>query len=267
MDSLPGVKECGKVIDIHSHILAGLDDGAQTLADSIAMAEMAWEDGVDQIVATPHNADWRGSKRDRILSLVKELQGELDARGIGLRVFPGVEVYITPDLVDQLATGQAFTLDRTRYLLLELPLSAYPLYTEQVIFELQVKGITPILAHPERNAVMIDNPNILCTLVERGVLAQLTAASLVGLFGPLVQERAKRFLEHNMAHLIASDAHTLTGRSPVLSGGVEEAAKVIGRERALAMVEDVPATLLRDEDVIVEPPKRYVPARKWFWQR
>lgn len=261
------------MIDIHSHVLAGLDDGARDMAESIAMAEIAVGDGVRRMVATPHNV-WGAEQDERFTSLVsivrdkvRALQAELDARQVKLQVLPGVEVYLAPEVLKQLDTGQAFTLAGTRYLLLELPLSAYPFYTENVIFELQVKGIVPILAHPERNTVVQEDPNILHPLVERGVLIQLTAASLTGLFGPLVEKTAHRLLEHNMAHVIASDAHTLTKRSPVLSAGVEKAARVIGEQRAVAMVEDVPAAILGDEEITIEPPGRYKPKRQWFWQR
>jgi protein-tyrosine phosphatase len=256
------------MIDIHSHILAGLDDGAQTLSDSIAMAEMAEKDGVKRIVATPHNVYWEASlNRERVVSLVADLQSELSSRRIEVEIVPGVEAYISPDLVEHLRTGRAFTLGGTRYLLIEFPLSGYPIYTEKVIFELQVKGITPIIAHPERNAVLMRDPNLLQALVERGCLAQVTAASLVGVFGQLVREIALAFLENNLAHIIASDAHTLSHRSPILSKGVEEAARVIGSERAIAMVEEIPAAILRDEKIEFEPPTRYKPRRKWFWRK
>lgn len=261
------------MIDIHSHILAGLDDGAQDMAESIAMAEIAVSDGVRRMVATPHNA-WDMGLRERVTfmvsmvrDMVRELQVALDACHVELQVVPGLEVYLIPEVLKQLDTGQAFTLDETRYLLLELPLSAYPFYTENVLFELQVKGIVPILAHPERNIVIQEDPNILYPLVERGVLIQLTATSLTGLFGSLAEKTAQRLLEHNMAHIIASDAHTLTKRSPVLSAGVEEAARMIGEQRAVAMVEDVPAAILRDEEIAIEPPRKYKPGRAWFWQR
>ena len=258
--------DLNQMIDIHSHILPGIDDGAQTLDDSLAMAEVAASDGVRTIVATPHNVGWDASyNRQRIVSLVADLQAELDARRIGIELVPGVEAYIAPDLIEQLRAGRAFTLGGTRYLLLELPLSAYPIYTEQVIFELQVEGIVPILAHPERNAVIQEDPNILFNLVQRGVLSQITAASLTGAFGPLARERALVFLEHNLAHVIASDAHGLSHRTPVLSGGVSEAAKVVGEERARAMVTAVPAAILRDEEIEIEPPREFHPQRRWFW--
>lgn len=255
------------MIDCHSHILPGFDDGAQTLEDSIAMAQMAQADGIRQIVATPHNADWReGYQCQTVLDAVSRLQRELTGQGIKVEIVPGVEARIAPDLIKQMEKERAFTLNGSRYLLLELPLSAYPLYTEQVIFELQIKGITPILAHPERNVVIKEDPNLLCTLVERGVLAQLTAASLVGVFGSPVKEMAKLFLEHNLAHIIASDAHTLDRRSPVLSLGVAEAARTIGEERARAMVTTVPELILADQDIGVEPPVRYKPRKRWFWR-
>jgi len=254
------------MIDLHSHILPGFDDGAQTLEDSIAMAEMALADGVRQIVATPHSIGWDvPHDRATVFEKVAQLQRELAARGIGVEILPGIEAHILPDMVRQLDEEQVFTLNGTRYMLIELPLSSYPLYTEQVIFELQIKGIMVILTHPERNAVIQQDINLLFTLVERGALAQVTAASLEGVFGAMVQRVAETMLTHNLVHVIASDAHSLSRRSPVLSRGVAAAAKAIGRERAEAMVTTIPAQILRDEDIDFEPPQRYRPKRRWFW--
>ncbi|MFQ6015639.1 MAG: tyrosine-protein phosphatase [Anaerolineae bacterium] len=256
------------MIDIHNHILYGFDDGAQSLADSMTMAQMAADDGVTRIVATPHNLDWReAGLRSMVMARVSELQSELNQRHIPLEIVPGVEVYISPDLIQQLEDERAFTLNGSRYILVELPLSTYPHYTDQIFFELQIQGLTPIFAHPERNAVIGDDPSLLYELVSKGLLAQLTAASVVGLFGSKVRDLSRTLLEHNLVQVIATDSHGTNRRTPILSEAMSEAAKIVGQEQARAMVTTVPELILADQDVPVEPPLVYKPKRRWLWQR
>ena len=255
------------MIDLHSHILPGLDDGAPDMQAAIDMARMAFHDGVRCVVATPHNVDGcRTGTREEVDAAAAELQEALEARGIQLRIVPGVEARIGPDMAQQLDSRRAFPIGQTRYLLLELPLVGYPAYTEQAIFELQLRGLIPILAHPERNAALQEKPELLPMLVERGCLGQLTAASLVGAFGSEVQRESEALLRHNLVHIVASDAHTVSLRSPVLSGAVEVAARIVGKERARAMVTTIPQAILEDGEVQVEPPLgRRVRGRRWPW--
>ena len=154
--------------------------------------------------------------------------------------------------------------DNSRYVLVELGFSSYPLYTEQVLFELQVHGFVPILAHPERYHAVQEDPNLLGGLVEKGVLCQLTAASLMGEWGSRARETAFTLLEHSMAHLIASDAHSPSRRPPVLSPAVREAGRRVGEERAQAMVTTVPGSILEDREMAIEPPVPFKPRRRWF---
>ncbi len=256
------------MIDIHSHILPAFDDGAQSLEDAIAMAQMAYHDGVRSIVATPHNLNWPPEcRKEQVEEGVTRLKAELKARDIPVGIFPGVEVHIVPDILQQMEQGRAFTLNGSQYMLVELPLLFYPHYTEEIFFQLQIKGIAPILAHPERNAAIQDDPVILHRLVTREVLAQVTAASLTGVFGNKVRELARSFLEYNLVHIIASDAHTIHHRSPALSQGVEEAAQVVGQERAKTMVTTIPERILKGEQVEVDSPLEYKPRRRWFGSR
>lgn len=256
-----------KVIDLHSHILPGFDDGAQDDAQSLAMAQMAVADGVGCVVATPHSVDgiWV-----QLPSAVREaatwLQSACQEQGLDLEVVAGLEAYIAPDLPSRLTQEPGCTLGDTRYLLLEFPLRQYPRYVEQTIFELQVAGFVPIIAHPERYTEVVKNPSLLYTLVERGVLAQITAASLIGTFGREIQETAQLFLTHDLAHVIASDAHSTAHRSPVLSEAVAVAVELIGQERALAMVTETPARILADEYVDVSPPTFPQPQKRRRWR-
>jgi protein-tyrosine phosphatase len=155
-------------------------------------------------------------------------------------------------------------LGGSSYLLVELPLHEYPAYTEQVLFDLQARGFRPILAHPERNAVLAKEPGRLSALVERGILAQVTAGSLAGRFGRHVLAAADLMLEHRLVHIIASDAHGFGSRSPVMSVGVAAAAVLVGAERARAMVTTIPAAILAGQAIVAEPPLPLT-ARRLSW--
>ncbi len=255
------------MIDLHSHILPGVDDGPRDLEESLEMARVAVEDGITRLAATPHNANWRdGGRRAWVQERVDGLQSVLDEQGIPLKVVPGVETYIAPDLIQHLKEERAFTLNGSRYLLIELPLHSWPLYTEQVLFEVQVQGLVPIVAHAARYLEVQEDPNRILGLVERGALVQLTAGSLTGQFGRRARDTARRLLEHNLAHLIASDSHSARSRPPRLTPGVEVAAEIIGPERARAMVTTAPAAVLDDAPLPTEPPKPVKPRRRWFWR-
>jgi protein-tyrosine phosphatase len=258
-----------KYIDLHSHILPGFDDGAQDDAQALRMARMAVADGVECVVATPHSVDgvWV-QLPDAVREATTRLQAMCQEQGIDLRIVPGLEAYIAPDLPGRVTREPGCTLGGTRYLLLEFPLQQYPRYVEQTIFELQVAGFVPIIAHPERYTEVIKDPSLIHTLVERGVLTQVTAASLTGAFGREVQETAQMFLAHGLTHVIASDAHGTGPRSPMLSEAVAVAAELVGEDRALAMATETPARILADERVDVAPPEplQQRKRRRWrFW--
>jgi len=257
------------MIDLHTHILPGFDDGAQTLEDALAMARVAVADGITTLAATPHNMEWPpdGYHQADVESATARLQAAFSQAGLTLKLVPGVEAYIVPDLVGQLESKQAFPLNGARYLLVELPLSAYPTYTEQALFAVQVRGYVPLLAHPERNAVILEDPAILERLVERGILAQVTAGSLLGEFGRAVQDLARTLLEHKMIHVIASDAHAADRRRPALSAAVAVAAGIVGQASAKAMVTTTPEAILRGETFYIDSPRPYKRGRRWFWQQ
>jgi protein-tyrosine phosphatase len=243
------------MIDLHAHILPAVDDGPVNLGEALAMARLAAADGVRTVAATPHSGDWQPPLSAAALrSRVAQLQAELDREGVAVTVVMGMEVYLDPDTAWRAVQGSALCLGETNYLLVELPLHEYPSYTEQALFELQARGFRPILAHPERNAVLAREPARLAPLVERGILAQVTAGSLAGRFGRHVLAAAELMLEHRLVHIIASDAHGFGSRSPVMSVGVAAAAALVGAERARAMVTTIPAAILAGQAVITEPP-------------
>jgi protein-tyrosine phosphatase len=255
------------MIDIHSHVLAGFDDGPVSMDESMEMLALAGQGGISQMIATPHSAHLVGKvyRQADIVQGVCELQQHLDEARLGLQIFPGIEVHIAPDMDKELREGSAFTLAGSRYLLLELPFSTYPLYTEQVIIDLRQRGIVPILAHPERLEFFLENPNLLGRLVRFGALVQLTADSLVGGFGPRTRVVSQVMLEHNLVHFLASDAHDGHYRTPSLIEARNVAAEFVGAEAADLLVEGHPADVLANREIIPAEPKGYIRPRRWMW--
>jgi protein-tyrosine phosphatase len=252
------------MIDLHCHVLPGVDDGARSLDEALSMARIAVADGIQRLVATPHQIGWDGAKCRAIAAQVENLQRELNTCGIPLTLASGVEMYLVLDLLQESGNERAHTLNRSRYILLELPLTDYPLYTDEVIFALQLRGLVPILAHPERNAAIQDDPNRMLRLVERGVLGQLTASGLLDSADRRIRLTAERLLERGLAHVLATDGHDAAQSAPRLAEGVRAAARIVGRERAVAMVTEIPEAILADREISSPPPRQVKLSRRWF---
>lgn len=242
------------MIDLHSHILRGIDDGARSLEDSLEIARAAVADGIQVIAATPHVRDDWPTDVGVMESGVAELRAELQAAAIPLDVRPGGEIafeWISRLSEDQLAR---FGLGGNPcYLLVETPYYGWPLALADRLFSLRARGINPVLAHPERNAEVQANPARLARLVERGVLVQVTAASIDGRIGRRPQACARRLLDGGLVHMLASDAH----HASVREVGMTAAAKAAGGG-ALAqwLTYDVPRAILADEPLPPRPEGR-----------
>lgn len=202
------------MIDIHCHILHGIDDGPRTLGESISLAKSAVNEGIHTIIATPHHKNGRyiNTKQD-ILKKVTELNDILQNEKIPLMILPGQETAIHGEILRGIEVGEILTLDLTQYLFIEFPASHVPHYSEQIFYELQLKGIIPIIVHPERNAEIIERPDILYQLVKNGALVQITASSIVGRFGKKIKAFSEQLIDANLVHFIASDAHNSDKRS------------------------------------------------------
>lgn len=244
------------LIDLHTHIMPGVDDGAQSLDESLAMARVALADGVGQLVAAPH-IPLAGLTRADCEARLDGLRQHLASHRADLEVHLGAEVSLEPDILRWLADGLAWPIGATRYVLVELPFFSLPPYTDDVIFRLQVAGYQPILAHPERNASLAAAPARLGPLVERGVLVQITTTSILGGFGAQAKSAAMAFLQCGWVHVLASDAHSAHPRPPSLTEATREVEKVIGPD-AWHLVTTNPAAILDDGDY-VEPAR---PAKK-----
>ena len=239
------------MIDLHSHILRGIDDGARSLEDSLAIARAAVADGITVIAGTPHvRDDWptdAGVMEDR----VAELQAVLEQAQIPLEVRPGGEIAI--DWLTRLPVGELrrFGLGgNPRYLLVETPYYGWPLGLAERLSSLFAWDITPVLAHPERNADIQLQPELLVPIVESGVLVQVTAASVDGRIGRGARDCGLELVEHGLAHMLASDAHHASVRAVGMVAGV----KAVGDDALGAWLTwDVPAAILGDTPIPPRP--------------
>lgn len=258
------------MIDLHSHILFDLDDGALTLAESLAMAEVAANDGTRVIAATPHGPGsiaCRAYDPAVIRARLNQLNAAIAAESIPLEVVAGTEICYEAGIVERLRLDRLLPYGQSKSILLELAHNTIPPTLNQAIFNLQVAGYRIVLAHPERIIEVQQNPNMLLPLIERGVLMQITAEALTGGQGERLRTTAEALLTHGMAHLIASDAHGVAPRRPPrLTPARERAAALIGAAAALALVNTTPAAILYGQPLKLAPPRPIEP-RTSRWRK
>ncbi|MBY0145129.1 tyrosine-protein phosphatase [Neobacillus niacini] len=244
------------MIDLHCHILPGIDDGAQSLSDSLNMARKAVEQGIHTIVATPHhmNSKYENPKQS-IIERVEELNTILIEEKIHLNVLPGQEVRIHGEMLEGYQAGGILPVNHTPYVLVEFSSNHVPRYTEKLFYDLQMNGLIPVIVHPERNQEIIERPDILYQLVKKGALTQVTAASISGDFGKKIKNFSLQLIEANLTHFIASDAHNTTKRTFKM----REAFGVIEKKYGIDTVyyfDENAALLIGGKNVYKEDPER-----------
>jgi protein-tyrosine phosphatase len=238
------------MIDLHAHVLPGLDDGPPTWEESLLMCRQAAEDGITTLVATPHiTPGVYANGRDGIAAVAGELEGRLRQAGIPLRIVPAAEIRLDADL---LLDGDGIVPylgrdDRQRFVLLHVPPRIELDPACDLVYALASRGVTAILAHPERSRQLQEQPDALRELLDAGALSQITAASLIGKFGRSSAAAARQFLDLGLVHAIASDAHSPDHRPPLLSEGVLAAAEIVGMAQARCLVSEAPAAILAGE--------------------
>ena len=245
------------MLDLHAHILPGIDDGPDTLDESVDFARAAVEDGIRVLAATPHVREDYPTTPDAMEHALAEVRAAVAAAGLALEVLGGAEV-----AVDRLGGLDAETRSRfglagnPAYLLVEFPYAGWPLALADEVLRLRAARVTPVLGHPERNLDVQEAPDRLRPLVDAGALVQLTAASLDGRFGRRARRTSLELLELELAHLVASDGHGPAIREV----GLSSAREALGDERlAEWLVEGVPGAIVADAP-LPERPRR--PARR-----
>jgi protein-tyrosine phosphatase len=232
------------VIDIHCHILPGIDDGPQHIDESLEMAKIASLDGITTIVATPHIKEPPYPPED-IETKVAALNDRLTEKGIPVTVLQGADVSSTVDI----SSLHAYTINRTRYILIEFPHLYLPGNAKEIIFRLMMHGYRPIITHPERNLSILENPKLFLELLDTGLLVQITADSLTGAFGLDIRDCALYFLKKGVVNFIATDAHSSRERRPELSGAVKIAARILGKEQADRLVTLNPGNVVQGKAI------------------
>jgi len=233
------------MIDIHCHILPGIDDGAANAPESLEMARIAYNDGIKAIVATPHIFD-NSPSPELIKSEVKKLYKDLKDNGINLKITHGAEIAYPAEL----SKIEFYGINGSRNVLIEFPHHYLPINSGEYIKGVILKGYYPIIAHPERNATVLRNPGKLFELVEKGASVQITASSLVGDFGRDIQSLSIYLIKKNAVHFIASDSHGIKGRRPVLSQAFKFACSMLNEKEALKLTYENPLKVLEGKRVL-----------------
>ena len=251
------------MVDIHCHILPELDDGAVEPAVARAMAEMAIGDGITHIVATPHSnyryqfdPEVNRRKRDELQSAV----------GDRLALFLGCDFHLSYENLEEVrANSGRFTINGFQYLLVEFADLNIPPNMDQIFFDLLGRSLVPIITHPERNPILLEQPELIRKWIGLGCLVQVTAGSFLGRFGKRACSSALTLLHRRMVHFIATDAHNTTSRPPLLAEARRFIAAEQGEEVAAALTESNPRAVIEGAAVPWHPiPVEAAPPRRWF---
>jgi protein-tyrosine phosphatase len=261
MPSLSSIPNCS-FVDIHSHILYGMDDGAKTLEQSVAMLEMAASGGTTDIVGTPHSDQMYDFQPELIAVRVCELNAALGGR---IRVHHGCDFHLHFDNIqDCLANPAKYTINHQRYLLVEFHNAHIPETTGEVFGRMTTLDLTPVITHPERNPLLQQRMESLVNWVRLGCLVQVTAQSFLSRFGKRARQAADELMERRLVHFVASDAHDTEDRTPLLGEAFAYVAKRYGAARAQALFSDHPRATLTGQYLEVEEPVE-VKKKKWFF--
>ncbi|MDK6665462.1 tyrosine-protein phosphatase [Lactobacillus crispatus] len=252
------------LVDIHCHILPGIDDGSKDWDTSIKLAKAAVKDGVTHAICTPHTLNGRYTNhKDDIIWLTDLYQKKLDEAKVPLTVFPGQEVRLSGDLIDALDQDDILFCDEDgTYMLLEFPSDDVPTYAQDTIFKVMQRGITPIIVHPERNKKILEEPTVLQELIEQGCLVQITASSYMGTFGKKIEEISRKFIEAGQCACFASDAHDLPKRQYQYSEALKKLSKEFGSDLAQQYQDNARAFVNGDN---VQLDWRPLGKKKKFW--
>lgn len=238
------------LVDIHCHLLPDLDDGAQSWQEATQMARMAVADGIGTVVVTPHQLGvYSHNGGAQIRERTRELQLWLKQHQIPLRVLAGAHVRCEENLIEKIQAGDVLTLaDQGKHVLLELPPAPFPLL-DQVLTALQSAGLVGIVAHPERQGVLQRTREHVSELVNRGCLMQITADSLVGVFGYRTQQMAEWMLAERLAHFVATDAHGANSRRPLLRQAFARVSALTDHATAVALCCRNPASVVAGQEI------------------
>lgn len=240
------------MIDVHHHILPGFGKGATSMEEAVLMAQLAEQEGITTIIATPIRDMTKTSSKEAIIDKARQLNERLTSEGVAVTVIPAQHVPLYSELLDDQEKGHLLSVNDTNdYLFLDFPQQQVPLYAEHFIYELQQRHMTPIIVHPECNPAFLDHPERLYDLVRQGLLVQLSSQSILGQHGKKVKQFANKLIEANQAHFIGSNAARPDRKGIGLKAAYYDVRKVFGKsttdmfhENAVALTQGAPIYLL-----------------------
>lgn len=251
------------IIDLHSHLLPGIDDGAETLEDSLELARLAVSEGVEHMVLTPHHRNGRYlNRKSDVIAAVQQLKLSYEEHGIPMKLYASQEIRINEQFFDDLYNDDLLPLDESgNYYLIEFPTGSIPDYSWALITEMINQGITPVIAHPERNHVFAKDLNLLQEYIEAGCVSQITSSSYVGLYGEKLHEICNEMIDLNLVHILASDVHHIRHRPINLEKAFQILEKEHGRETVEYFKNNAKAIFNGDVVKARQPQKK---RKKWF---
>lgn len=252
------------MIDLHTHILPGIDDGSGNLEESLEMCRIASASGTRGIVATSHgNLSSAPLTVEQYKKAYRLLKQELEKEHIPIRLYSGMEIFMNTDAVLRLEAGELLTLNQTRYVLIEFDFQEEAWMAEEYLHMLEEAGYLPVIAHVERYYFIQRAPEIIYDWVQRGYVIQTNKGSLLGAFGKNERDTAISLLEHNLIHVIASDAHGTQRRTPNMTNIIRFLGETAGNKYRNLVLYENPARILSGEEILAFPPRPYRRNRHW----
>jgi len=259
------------MIDIHSHVLIGVDDGPQTKEAAIELLNQAVDNGITDIIATPHHKTSHFSNpEETVKEKLEELHNIIQENHIQVKVHPGQEIRISGDIIEDLKSGNSVGMNNSQYVLVELPFNDLPRYTERLFFDIQMQGNIPVIAHPERCKPIVISPEKLYNFIEKGALSQVTASSVSGDLGANLKETSLEMIDSHLAHFVASDAHNVEARPFALKEAYDVISTELGEHVSKKLKKNA-LHLMNNQNISVEPPSiidshySMKKKRRFFW--
>ena len=253
------------MIDVHSHLVYGVDDGSRDLEETMAILKEAKKAGFTDIILTPHYME------DYYMVPSEDIEKRIDimkdeANKIGIELYQGNEIYATENIVKLIEEKEAVSLNNSRYVLFELPMQTKPMNLDEVVYIILESGRIPIIAHPERYRYVQEDPNILLDYINQGVLFQANYGSITGHYGKEIKETVKKLLTHNMIHFLGSDNHRTHSVYREIPEAMQILEKWVGADMVNELTTENPSHILKNKEIEIRDPDE-IAKKSWkFWK-
>ena len=253
------------MIDIHCHILPNVDDGSESLEESIEMAKIAESEGITRIVNTSHcHFDFKYKKGNELKLELEKFNQALKEENINIEVLLGNELYYTSDLIERFDELDFFSMNNSKYILMEFSPINFPKNIEDVIYEIKIRGYIPIIAHAERYKQVQEDVNIVLDCIKEGALIQVNASSILGKNEEKAEDTSKKLLDNNMVHFVATDAHSSNRRRPLIKDSYNYILKNYGKEVSEKLFIENPTAVIENRDISILNPTKYEEKRSFL---